>query len=275
MSPASHVAGFAAGLAAAILLQRWLGGASDKARESPDLVRLKALADAWVLGGQVPSVTVLITKPRAALFSYSAGPDADDDIHRFWSMTKPIVSCAVMLLVERGLVELDAPISRYLAEFAQHPSVWVSGAPAEMKTEPARRQITVRDLLTHRSGLCNSGFGDTAVDKAYWSKFPPHAKPFWSISNAELLEGVSKLPLHFHPGTRFAYGLGIDVAGCLVERVSSVDLEEFLQRELLKPLGMADTSFFVPPHKLGRVREQHQYGLEFGHTPCDPASIGR
>lgn len=173
-----------------------------------------------------------------------------DTIFRIYSMSKPITSVAVLILLEEGKLRLTDPVGMWLPELAE-PQVMKDAAGPIGETEPARFPITVRDLLTHTSGV------------AYSFTAPPTLRE--AITEAGLLGSNSEeiipdlfmaqlgaLPLLYQPGTRWNYSLSTDVLGVLVERVSGQPFAEFLEERVFEPLGMGDTAFWVPAEKLDR-----------------------
>jgi len=178
----------------------------------------------------------------------------DDTIFRIYSMTKPLTSIALMQLFEQGMFQLDDPVSRFYPSWKSH-QVWVSGAGDDMVTEPARRPVSFRDLLTHTSGLTYGGvlpgMGDQhSVDECYRASSIRSAGVHQTMD--EFMDKLSQVPLRFQPGTAYMYSLATDVCGALVERISGQPFAEYLQEHLLEPMGMVDTSFQVSAHKLPR-----------------------
>lgn len=180
-----------------------------------------------------------------------------DAIFRIYSMSKVITVAAALTLVEDGRISLDDPISKYLPQFA-HMNVGIpvanpAGGDANvMQLVPARRQITVQDLMRHSSGITYGFFGDTLVKKAYQGVDLVSGK----FTNAELVDRLAKLPLAYQPGTTWDYGYSIDVLGRLVEIVSGKSLYQFEKERILDPLDMSDTSFYVTdPAKISRVAQ--------------------
>ena len=164
-----------------------------------------------------------------------------DTIVRIYSMTKPITSVAVMMLYEQGLLRLNAPVSEYIQEFA---GLRVCDAAEPAGVEPSRA-MTVRDLLTHTSGL-SYGWSDAPADKAI------HAADVRSGTLADMARKLGSIPLMHHPGDAWEYSLSTDVLGYLVQVVSGAPFDEYLRTEILEPLGMVDTAFHVPADKLDR-----------------------
>ena len=174
-----------------------------------------------------------------------------DSIFRIYSMTKPVVSVAVMILMERGQLLLSDPVCRWLPEYAQQHVATDHGL------EPVRNPATVQDLLRHTAGLTYEFLGDSSVQRQYGEvKIASRER-----SNAEFSQTLAAMPLQFQPGTVWAYSRATDVLGRLVEVVSGQSLGAFLQAEIFGPLGMVDTGFSVPPDQLHRIAEP------FAHDP--------
>src|SRR5262249_1885779 len=156
-----------------------------------------------------------------------------DALIRIYSMTKPITSVAVMMLVEDGKIGLDDPVAKYLPEFADrrvHPGKGDD-------TAPAARDVTVRDLLRHTAGLTSGVFGNALGDELY--KKAGVLAP--TDSSRDLVAKLGKLPLMFQPGTRWHYSVATDVLGRIVEVVSGKPLDEFFAERIFKPLDMKDS----------------------------------
>jgi CubicO group peptidase (beta-lactamase class C family) len=178
-------------------------------------------------------------------------PMQTDSIFRIYSMTKPLVSVAVMMLFERGQLLLSDPVSRWLPEYANQQVATASGL------EPVRQGATVQDLLRHTAGLTYEFLGTSSVQQQYGQVNIASRER----SNAEFSQTLAALPLQFQPGTVWAYSRATDVLGRLVEVVSGQALGAFLQAEIFDPLGMVDTGFAVPPEHHHRIAEP------FAHDP--------
>ena len=178
-------------------------------------------------------------------------PMKTDSIFRIYSMTKPVVSVAVMMLVERGLLLLSDPVSRWLPEYANQQVATASGL------EPVRQGATVQDLLRHTAGLTYEFLGDSPVQRQYDQVMIASRER----TNAEFSQTLAAVPLQFQPGNVWGYSRATDVLGRLVEVVSGQGLGAFLQAEILGPLGMVDTGFAVPPTQHHRIAEP------FAHDP--------
>jgi CubicO group peptidase (beta-lactamase class C family) len=175
----------------------------------------------------------------------------------FWiaSMTKPVTSVAAMMLVEEGKLDLAAPIYRYLPELKDMMVGVEVKDPVTGKTnltyEPQKRPMTIEDLLRHTSGLVYYDRGTTAVHKLYAKGyFERYAR---DSTLKDFVSGLARLPLAYQPGEVFEYALNLDVLGRVIEVVSGQPLDQFFDNRLFKPLGMVDTSFWVPPEKLSRL----------------------
>jgi CubicO group peptidase (beta-lactamase class C family) len=169
-------------------------------------------------------------------------------IFRIYSMTKPVTSVAMLMLLERGLCRLKDPVSRWLPEWSDL-TVYTGGDLTSMTTEPAARPMTVQDLLTHTSGLTYGWMGAHPVDAAYRAKGIGER----TKSLADTAALVAEVPLQFSPGTRWQYSISTDIVGHLVELISGTPLDEFFEQEILSPLGMTDTSFWVDDDRAERL----------------------
>ncbi|MEQ1698462.1 MAG: serine hydrolase domain-containing protein [Ilumatobacteraceae bacterium] len=177
-----------------------------------------------------------------------------DTIFRIYSMTKPITSIALMQLFEQGRFQLDDAVSRFFPSWRNH-RVYVSGEGDSIVTEPAHRPISIRDLLSHTSGITYGGvlpgMGDQhPVDALYRAEKIRSAGVQQTMG--EFIDKLSRVPLRFQPGTAYMYSLATDVCGALVEHISGQPLAEYLDEHILGPLGMVDTSFQVAADKLPR-----------------------
>lgn len=209
------------------------------------------------------AVTLVVRRGHVAWFKSQGMIDREankpmptDAMFRICSMSKPITSVAVMMLYEEGKFLLDDPVSKYLPEF-KNPKVLVKPASGEPYTIPATKEITIRDLLRHTSGLTYN-----------WN---PDLGPMYEKANVasgllqydgtigDSVKQLAGMPLLFNPGDRFEYSLGVDVLGRLVEVVSGKPLDEFFRTRIFEPLGMKDTYFFPPDNKLGRLATAYTY----------------
>jgi CubicO group peptidase (beta-lactamase class C family) len=171
----------------------------------------------------------------------------EDHIFRIASMTKPIISVGVMMLYEEGLFSLDDPVSRFIPEFA-NPAVvdTYNSADTTYTTREASREITIRDLLSHTSGLGYAQIGDAMANGIYFKNRINGGigTPYSPLS--EMIPKLARLPLMQEPGSGFLYGLNTDVLGYFIEVVSGERLDNFLRKRIFEPLGMTDTYFYLP-----------------------------
>lgn len=186
-----------------------------------------------------------------------AVPMTRDTVVRLYSMTKPLTSLAIMMLYEDGLFQLDDPISRYLPAFAAM-RVFTGGSRSKYESEPARREITFRDLLTHTSGLTYGFMDATPVDAMYRDRGIDFQTSDASLG--DLVDRLASLPLLAHPGAAWNYSVATDVLGRLVEVISGQDFATFLAERVLQPLGMHDTAFRIAPDQLPRFASLYMRG---------------
>ena len=223
------------------------------------------LQDHYVGPGKIAGAQALVARHGRVAYSRSFGlmdrerhrQWTDDTIVRIYSMTKPIASIALMMLWERGLFQLDDPVTKVLPEW-EDLRVWVSGERETMQTEPLQRPITFRHILSHTSGLT---YGTLLESLG----IPPRRHPVASAYKAlkvrleqeEDLDAfvgkLGQLPLRYQPGRQWMYSLATDVIGALVQRISGKRFDVFLQEEISGPLRMVDTGFHVPPDRADRL----------------------
>ena len=176
-------------------------------------------------------------------------PMAHDSVFRIYSMTKPVVSVAVMMLVEQGKLLLGDPVAKYLPEFAGQQVMATGGG--EPQTQPVKNAATVQDLLRHTAGLTYEFLGANAVQRQY-AQARTGAR---DVANAEFSPALAALPLVAEPGTVWEYSRATDVLGRLIEVISGQTLGAHLNQQIFTPLGMTDTGFSVPPAQHGRIAE--------------------
>lgn len=181
-------------------------------------------------------------------------PLPKNDIFRIASQTKAITSVAVLMLWEEGKFQLDDPVSMYIPSFA-HQGVLANfnWKDTTYTTVPAKRPITIRDLITHTSGLGYPAIGTPEANAIYAKDAMTGGVGVKQQTLAEAMSRLGKLPLMFQPGEKWMYGLGHDVLGYLVEVWSGMSLEEFFTKRIFRPLGMNDTYFNVPASKASRL----------------------
>jgi len=223
------------------------------------LLHIRSVMNRHVAEKRIPGAFGLIARRGKIAYQEAFGmadveagkPMQPDTIHRIYSMTKPITSVAVMILYEEGKFQLNAPVAKYLPEFGKMQVGIEEKDPQDgkpvLKTEPAKRPITVHDLLRHTAGLTYGFFGDTLVDREYRK-----ARILSEVNLADFVTHLSRLPLLHEPGTRWNYSVSVDVLGRLVEVLSGKSFDQFLQERIFNPLGMRDTGFYVPANKKER-----------------------
>jgi len=206
-----------------------------------------------VASGRLPGAVAMIARHGKIALLESVGQQdpasgttmKNDSIFRIYSMTKPVVSVAVMMLMERGQLLLSDPVGQHLPEFANQRVHTPQGLKAPQQA------ATVQDLLRHTAGLTYEFLGDSEVHRQYGEvKIASRDR-----TNAEYCETLAALPLQFEPGSVWAYSRATDVLGRLVEVISGQSLGQFLQQEIFGPLGMVDTGFVVPPDQHHRIAE--------------------
>ena len=181
-------------------------------------------------------------------------PMQKDQIFRIMSQTKAITSVGIMILYEKGKLLLDEPIWHFIPEF-KNPVVLdkFNDADSTYTTIPAKGNITFRHLLTHTSGLDYTDIGGSKVAALYAKHKIPSGLGYFNANLLESMKAMAKLPLSFHPGEKWQYGLNTDLLGCLIEVISGMNLEDFFRTHIFDPLGMKDTYFNVPASKASRM----------------------
>ena len=217
------------------------------------LLRIHNLMNRYVDSGKLAgAVTCVARRGQVAhqeTFGYqnleTKTPMSLDSIFRIYSMTKPITSVALMMLYEESLFNLTDAVSQYIPAF-KDVKVWGAGGALETPLRP----ITIQDLLRHTAGLSYGGYPESQspVEKLYDEADISTNK----ITNQEMTARIARLPLMFHPGTKWHYSVATDVVGRLVEVLSGKSLADFMQEKIFDPLGMVDTAFHIDPSKLNR-----------------------
>jgi CubicO group peptidase (beta-lactamase class C family) len=236
------------------------------------LARIGTWLKSEVDANRIPGAVVVVARNGRIAYQEVIGrqdparpdPMRADSIFRIYSMTKPMVSVAAMQMVEEGKLLLEAPVSRYIPSFANvRVGVEKTDAAGNKTLElvPARRPMTIQDLLRHTSGLTYGFFGDSLVKKAYLQAGLGAGDP----NSAEFVEKLAGLPLHYQPGSTWDYSYSTDVLGRVLEVVSGQSLQSVLRARLLDPLGMKDTSFYVTePARQARIAEPLPDDRAFG-----------
>ncbi len=239
------------------------------------LARIGPAMEQLLQDGKFPGISVSVVRKGKLAYQKEFGfadvekktPLRKDAIYRVYSMSKPITGVAVMILLEEGRFRLDDPVSDYLPCF-KGLKVFGGENASDTKLVNADREVTIRDLLRHTSGLTYGGTAN-AVAKLYQAKnlFDPNT------TLEQMVDKVGTVPLLFQPGTRWEYGISMDVLGRLVEVVSGQPLDVFMQQRIFDPLKMVDTGFFVPDAKLPRLTTCYNYASGKPLSPL-PAARG-
>jgi CubicO group peptidase (beta-lactamase class C family) len=232
------------------------------------LRRLSAAFSREIDSERLPGVVALIGRRGRLGFVESLGardpksgaPMAANAIFRIYSMTKPIVSVAAMMLVEEGQLLVGDPLSKYLPAFAAPKVAVESGGAVDLV--PATREITIQDLLRHTSGLIYEFRGDSTVHKRY--REAKVSRP--DQTSADHAATLARLPLAHQPGTRWEYGRSTDVLGRVLEVITGKPLGEILAERIFRPVGMVDTGFHVPASQLHRVAEPFEKDPDTGEA---------
>ncbi|WP_052188193.1 serine hydrolase [Cellulophaga sp. Hel_I_12] len=204
--------------------------------------------------GKLPGTFVRIIKDGKVIYNDTYGmidvannkPTQENSLYRIFSMTKPITAVAIMTLYDQGKLELDDKVSKYIPEFAQ--TVVYKKVDGNHSTQPQKNEMTIRHLLTHTSGI-PYGWEQSYTDSVYAAR--QLMSQDWSL--AEMTKDLATIPLKFQPGTKYNYGLGIDVAGYIVEVISGKTLDAYFKSVIFDPLKMDDTAFYLPEEKRGRM----------------------
>ena len=221
---------------------------------SARLARLTAVFDSASRDREIAGTVTLVARSGHLVYAEPAGMRdiergtrmSTDTIFRIASMTKAITTVGAMMLVEEGRLLLTDPVGTYISGFAKTSVLGLTNTPV-----PAQRPITIRDLMTHTSGISYGG-GD--LEEAYrdagftqWY-FADRRQPI-----GEWIDKLARLPFEAHPRSRFVYGYSTDVLGYVIEKVSGMSLDRYLERRVFAPLAMVDTSFFLPAAKASRL----------------------
>ncbi len=222
-----------------------------------DSIIIQSIENKWIAGA-----TGFIARDGKIIYNRAFGvsdienrtPMQTDAIFRIASQTKAIVSIGLMMLFEEGKFLLDDPVSKYIPEFA-NPQVIEKYNPADttFTTMPAKREITIRDLFTHTSGIDYAGIGSPMMNAVYSKAGIMGGFGNDRITIGEDIRILGKQPLVHQPGEKFTYGLNVDVIGYLIEILSGQKLDQYLKTRIFDPLGMEDSWFYLPEEKHSRL----------------------
>ena len=253
----------------------------------PDrLARIDQLLQQYVDENRIAGIVALVLRDGQPVYEGAVGwrdkeagvRMSTDTVFRIASQTKALTSVSILSLVEEGKIGLSTPVSRFIPSFAK-TTVAVRNE-AGVTVVPAKRPITIRDLLTHTSGI---SYGtESSVAALYEAKgLGPAAGFGWYTADksepiCDTMERLGSLPFVSQPGEAWVYGYSIDVLGCIVERASGVPLDEFVRTRITDPLGMKDTRFFLPAAQRDRLAAVYAGGSDgtFTRAPDGPKGQG-
>lgn len=240
--------------------------------------KIQAVLDTEIAAGAVVGASVILLKNGEEILCQAAGyrdlenkiPITRDTILRIYSMSKPITSAAVMSLVAQGKLDISAPVSDYLPEYAN------SFVVDRNHRRPAMYAMQVADLMNMTSGL-PYGEDPSPTGKQVGKIFADMDARLYSdnpMSTMEFAQRVAQVDLLFDPGTHFRYGISADILGAIVEKVSGMKFSEYLQKTFFDPLDMKDTGFWVPPEKQNRLAKVYKYALGGGFEENKTNNLG-
>ena len=222
----------------------------------PRLQMLSGAMQAQVAEQKLAGIATLVWQDGEVIHRQNDGfqnvesqtPLADDTIYKIFSLTKPITGTALLMLFDEGKFNLDDPVENYLPEM-HDLRVELPGYPDKaLETEPAHHPITIRELMTHTAGFSYGRFSQSHTDSLYVSEDIQNI----DTTLADMMTKLSGIPLRQQPGTQWHYSISVDVQARLVEVLSGMAFDEFLQQRIFTPLGMVDTGFYVPESKQDR-----------------------
>jgi CubicO group peptidase (beta-lactamase class C family) len=244
------------------------GGALDSAR----LARLDAGLQEYIDKNQLAGIVALVLQDGRPVYERAVGwADKEsgrkmtaDTIFRIASQTKAITSAAILILMEEGKLSLDDPVGRFIPTFRETKVAVKKESGVEIV--PAKRPITIRDLLTHTAGISYGTQPEVAALYEAKGLGPAAGFGWYTADKDELvsvtMERLGTLPFVAQPGEAYVYGYNTDILGAVVEKASGVTLDQFIRERITKPLGMKDTQFFLPPAERGRLATVYASGRD-------------
>ncbi|MCO6496995.1 MAG: beta-lactamase family protein [Chitinophagaceae bacterium] len=233
------------------------------------LQKIDRLLNSYTGDGHKVAGTVALVARHGKIIYYKAAGYNDieagkkmqrDDMFRIASQTKSVTGVAAMILYEEGKFLLDDPISKYLPEFKNMQVLETFNAKdTTYTTVQATKEITIKNLMTHTSGIDYAVIGSPEAKAIYAKLKIPVGFEIRNITLEEGMKMLAQAPLMFQPGTQYRYGLSIDVLGYLVEKVSGMSLNDFMEQRIFKPLGMNDTYFYIPEAKQSRLAKTYKF----------------
>lgn len=221
---------------------------------------IDAVLQGFVERGQLAGAEAIVFKGGKEVYYRAFGfadreakrPMSRDALIQIYSMSKPITGVALMQLYEQGRFQLDASLAQYLPEFADMKVYAGEDAQGAPILEDCHREITVRDITRHTAGFGRAD--DSGLGRIFAAADPMN----WKNSLAEMARRLGSVPLAYHPGEKWLYGPAVDVQAYLVEKLSGVPYEQYVQEHVLDPLGMTETSYYVEPERQGRRAAEYQ-----------------
>lgn len=246
---------------------------------SERLDRIAPIMEAFVKDNRLPGILTLVQRydkivhvGKYGLMDIEASkPIQEDALFRIYSMTKPIVSVALMMLLEEGRISLKDPVSKFIPAFAK-TKVYAGSGSLGLKLVAQDPEMTLHHLLTHTSGLSYGWFFDHPVEELYRQLAPSVFHRDNTLKDS--VEKLAELPLLFQPGTEWHYSLAVDVIGHVIEVVADTPLADFLEQRIFKPLGMVDTAFSVPAEKTDRLAQIYGSKTLYEPFPIPPKDVG-
>ncbi len=226
------------------------------------LSRIDTLMNDYVKNNWIKGAVTLVIKDNQIIqykgYGYADAetkkPMAPDAIFRIMSQSKAITSIGIMMLYEQGKLLLDQSVGDFIPEFKNQLVLdKFNAADTTYTTVPSKRNVTIRDLLTHTSGIDYAAIGTNTMKAIYAKAGIPSGLGYFDANLLTQMKRLGKLPLTFQPGERFQYGLNSDLLGCLIEVISGQTLDQFFRKNIFDPLGMKDSYFNVPASKAGRL----------------------
>ncbi len=246
---------------------------------SERLERIAPVMEAFVKDNQLPGIMTLVQRRgqvvhfgQSGLMDIEAGkPMQEDALFRIYSMTKPIISVALLMLLERGLFSLSDPVSKFIPAFKQ-TKVYAGSSKLGLTLVDQAPEMTLYHLMTHTAGLSYGWFFDSPVEDLYRQLLPTISGRSQLLSDK--VEQLATLPLLYQPGTQWRYSMATDVVGLVIQIVTGKPLAEALEEMIFKPLGMVDTGFTVPPEKEFRLMEIYTSPALYDPVVASPERTG-
>jgi CubicO group peptidase (beta-lactamase class C family) len=225
------------------------------------LARLTALLQGYVDRSDLPGMIVTVARQGKTVYYEKLGwadkeaqkPMQDDTIFMIASMTKPVTAVATMMLYEEGHFHLNTPVWKFIPGFKETKVCVGENADGSPILADLEREVTFRHLFTHTAGLSYGWNEKDPVDREYRKVQQRYEENKIPLTLQGFGEEIPRLPLAYQPGTHWRYSMSIDVLGVLVQIISGMPFEDFLEEKIFKPLGMVDTAYYVPPEKMARV----------------------